>query len=249
MHRIGHIAELWRYPVKSMGGESCSSLELIPTGIAGDRQLAFEAADSPKGKPLLRAAARAAMLTVRATTAPDGRVLLHTASGACIDIDDPDIALKLARELHLPPESALTLLRSPRPLTDVRPVALHSSQIIRQLATELDAARLPGLEFGFDHRRLRSNLVLNLLSREPLAEDQLAGRIVQIGNTARLRVTERIPRCRIVSLAPETASPNPAVLKHLAREHNGRAGIYARPVTPGPLRIGDPILLLPAPSP
>ena len=248
MQQIGRIAELWRYPVKSMGGEQCTSLDLTMTGIAGDRQLAFESADAPVGKPLLRAAARAAMLRLRASTSPSRRVLLHTAGGAILNIDDLAIAEQLARELDLPAASALTLLRSPRPLTDVRPVALHSLQSIRQLATELGATCLPGLHTGFDPRRLRSNLILDLDASEPFAEDTLAGRTLQIGATARLRITERIPRCRLVSLAPETAAHDPALLKHLAREHNGRAGIYARPVTPGTLRVGDPVLLAEPPS-
>ena len=225
-----------------MGGERCATLELTPAGIAGDRQLAFSAADAPTGKPLLRAAARAAMLRVYAVTNEAG-IVLYTTYGDTLNIDDPAIPEKLARELDLPAASVLTLIRSLRPLTDVRPIALHSLQSTRQLAAELDAGRLPGLETGFDPRRLRSNLVLDLDTGVPFAEDALTGHTLQIGNTARLRITERIPRCRIVSLAPETAAHHPTLLKHLAREHNGRAGIYARPVTPGTLRVGDPILL------
>ena len=34
---IGHIKELWRYPVKSLGGESCQQLKLAERGAVGDR--------------------------------------------------------------------------------------------------------------------------------------------------------------------------------------------------------------------
>jgi MOSC domain-containing protein len=37
MAAVGRIAEVWRYPVKSMGGESLSGAELGPRGIPGDR--------------------------------------------------------------------------------------------------------------------------------------------------------------------------------------------------------------------
>lgn len=37
MTAVGRVAEVWRYPVKSMGGESLPSAELGPLGIAGDR--------------------------------------------------------------------------------------------------------------------------------------------------------------------------------------------------------------------
>ena len=75
-------------------------------------------------------------------------------------------------------------------------------------------------------------------------EDALAGRTLQLGPHATLRITERIPRCRIVSLAPETALADPTVLRHLSQHHNARAGIYARPLTPGTLHLGDPVYLV-----
>src|SRR6476646_3344555 len=35
------VAELWRYPVKSLQGERLESAELTPEGIAGDRRYAI----------------------------------------------------------------------------------------------------------------------------------------------------------------------------------------------------------------
>jgi hypothetical protein len=32
-----HIVELWRYPVKSLAGESLKAVELTPDGVIGDR--------------------------------------------------------------------------------------------------------------------------------------------------------------------------------------------------------------------
>lgn len=37
MQPIAHVKEIWRYPVKSMGGESLRSGTVTPTGLAGDR--------------------------------------------------------------------------------------------------------------------------------------------------------------------------------------------------------------------
>src|SRR5438552_9376902 len=34
-----HIAELWRYPIKSMRGERLQEAALSPAGIAGDREI------------------------------------------------------------------------------------------------------------------------------------------------------------------------------------------------------------------
>lgn len=41
MLNVGHIKEIWRYPVKGMAGESLSSGELGERGIAGDRTWAL----------------------------------------------------------------------------------------------------------------------------------------------------------------------------------------------------------------
>ncbi|WP_185293093.1 MOSC domain-containing protein [Mycolicibacterium litorale] len=35
--RVGHVAELWRYPVKSLGGEPVERVEFGPRGVHGDR--------------------------------------------------------------------------------------------------------------------------------------------------------------------------------------------------------------------
>ena len=38
---VGRVAALWRYPVKSMGGEVLSETEVSWHGFAGDRRWAF----------------------------------------------------------------------------------------------------------------------------------------------------------------------------------------------------------------
>ncbi|MCY4435649.1 MAG: MOSC N-terminal beta barrel domain-containing protein, partial [bacterium] len=42
------IAELWRYPVKSMGGERVESLELRTSAVVGDRRWAVRSAETGK---------------------------------------------------------------------------------------------------------------------------------------------------------------------------------------------------------
>jgi uncharacterized protein YcbX len=64
MQTIGRIREIWRYPVKSMGGEKLSACGLGPKGIPGDRAWALrdEAAGEIRGgkkfPALLRCTAR-----------------------------------------------------------------------------------------------------------------------------------------------------------------------------------------------
>ncbi len=45
MQPVAHVKEIWRYPVKSMGGESISAGIVTPAGLAGDRLWAVVDAD------------------------------------------------------------------------------------------------------------------------------------------------------------------------------------------------------------
>ena len=48
----------------------------------------------------------------------------------------------------------------------------------------------------------------------------------------------------MITLDPDTARPNPEVMRHLARDHEGKAGIYGVVVVEGTVRPGDEIALL-----
>ena len=232
MTHLGHIAQLWRYPVKSMRGERCATVRVTPHGIDGDRRFAFESSHAPVGKPLLRSFERAAMLHSRALHSATGEVLVETPQGASMPITDPD----LSAILNIDPQqnSHLSLRHELRPFTDVRPIALHSIATEEALVNRIS---------GFDPRRLRSNIVL-ALQAESFAEDSLSGKTIRLGQTAEFQILERIPRCRMVSLDPETAAPDSTILRSIARFHEGRVGVYARAVTPGTLSVGDPVYLL-----
>src|SRR5260221_5219061 len=56
MHiEIGHIEAIFRYPVKSMGGERLDAAKLGWHGLEGDRRLAFRRMDDRGGFPWLTA--------------------------------------------------------------------------------------------------------------------------------------------------------------------------------------------------
>src|SRR5689334_24065179 len=67
-----NVAELWRYPVKSMQGERVDTLELRPGGAVGDRVLAVVDPEARKG---LSAKRYADLLMASAYTA-DGEVVV-----------------------------------------------------------------------------------------------------------------------------------------------------------------------------
>ena len=52
---IGHVEAIFRYPVKSMGGERLEVAKLGWHGLEGDRRLAFRRIDDRSGMPWLTA--------------------------------------------------------------------------------------------------------------------------------------------------------------------------------------------------
>ncbi len=133
-------------------------------------------------------------------------------------------------------ENHLTLVRSDRALTDCRPVSLISLQTVRQVEEEVGVS--------VDKRRFRANIYFNLASGDGFAEDELVGRRLRIGSSAEIMVLERDPRCKMISLDPDTGEHNPEVLRKVVKAHANFAGVYCAVLVEGVLTKGDSIHLL-----
>ena len=250
MRRIGTVAALWRYPVKSMRGDPLTRATFDPHGLVGDRRFAFISTAAPAGKPLLASRERTAMLRYTPRLDPEPHVL--TPAGRRLPLPSPELLADLQTTLATPGAS-LSLETSPDlPLTDVRPVSLVSTATLQRVQQELG--------YPVDPQRFRSNLILALdppnpcteivsaataATRTAFAEDAFAGSTLLFGGPhgPSLRVHERIPRCRMVSLDPVSVTPDPLLLPHLARQHEGRLGMYASVIQTGEISVGQVIFL------
>ena len=112
-------------------------------------------------------------------------------------------------------------------------ISLHT---IRQISDEVG--------FNLDKRRFRANIYAQLESGAGFAEDVYVGRKLQIGSRAVVAVLDRDPRCKMISIDPDTAQENRAIFGHVSDAHDGRAGVYCAVLTEGMVRAGDPIVLL-----
>src|SRR5689334_19961559 len=262
MKIVGKIDSLWRYPVKSMRGEQLPEAFVGFPGIYGDRLYAFCSSAAPKGFPWLTAREQEAMLLYRPryryperTMKPDNlaeaqaigsgltpvygdlsdlALDVETPSGERLAIDDPRL-LTLLRD-GIRDKHELTLLRSHRAMTDCRPVSIFSLQTARALSQEL------GMEI--DKRRFRANLYVDLESGKGFGEDEFVGRTLRVGARTQIAVLKRDSRCKIMTLDPDTAQPGPEIMRQLARDHEGQAGIYGAVLVEGTIRPGDEITLL-----
>ena len=95
-----------------------------------------------------------------------------------------------------------------------------------------------------DRRRFRANFYADWGDGRPCREDELVGRTLQVGERLRLAVLERDPRCKMITLDPDTGREEPAVLRHVSKAHGGMAGVYAAVLVEGVVRKGDPIWLV-----
>jgi len=91
---IGWVAELWRYPVKSLGGERLACATLEPRGLTGDRLWAVRGEDGRigSGKTTRRFRRMPHLLSLTARTDTDGVVWIGFPDGRRGRADDPETA-------------------------------------------------------------------------------------------------------------------------------------------------------------
>ena len=166
----------------------------------------------------------------------DLRVDVETPSGELLAIDDPALEGMLGEGLS--DANNLTLVRSERAMTDCRPVSLISLQTVEQIGEEL---REGG---GLDPRRFRANVYVDSASGRGFGEDAFVGRSLRIGSKAVVSVLERDPRCKMISLDPDTGEHNPQVLRTVARVHGNMAGVYCAVLVEGVIKKGDSVELV-----
>jgi uncharacterized protein len=232
---LGVIHQLRRYPVKSMRGELLEASALTLQGFPGDRRYAFVQSGSRTSFPWLTARELPELLcytTVTEKVGPqEAEVTVTAPDGGKFPVKSDQ--LRRALESHSGRE--LFLLYDYRGSYDVAAVSLISRQTVAQIAIESDTKE--------DPVRFRPNLLVDIESGEAFQELSWVGRILRIGSSARLGITEADQRCMMITLDPSTAKPSPSILRCVAQQHKQCAGVYATVLTPGEVRAGDAVCL------
>lgn len=232
-NQIGRVVGLWRYPVKSMAAEPLTAAQVTWQGFDGDRRWAFVRDDAGQsGFPWLTLRERPDMNHYRPAFADPDRpeessTLVRTPSGASMDVADP----KLAAELY---PSGAHAIRQNRGIFDTFPLSLITTQTIGELG------RMAGEELVVD--RFRPNILVEAAEDAQFPEDRWVGCVLRVGEL-RMRVDKRDGRCAIITIDPETAERQPAILRTVARERQGCLGVYGTTVEPGRVTLNDPVVL------
>lgn len=209
------VAELWRYPVKSLAGERLERAELTPNGIAGDRVVHVR---DGRGR-VLTARTKPHLLGLSGTLGADGEPLID---GRPWQSDASATAIRAVTG----PDARLARYDG-RERFDVLPLLIATDGALKAL--------------GVDHRRLRPNVVIEGV--EGLAERAWPGRRLRIGE-AIIEVTKLRSRCVMTTFDPDTQAQDHSVLKRIVTDFGGKMALDCDVVRGGVLAVGDAVELL-----
>jgi uncharacterized protein YcbX len=236
---IGHVEAIFRYPLKSMGGERLEVAELGWHGLEGDRRLAFRRMDDRSGFPWLSASKLPDLLLYSPHRREDGGqgdlpTHVRTPDGEEMPVFGEDLAAEVGRRLGAP----VQMMQLNHGIFDEASTSVIAFDTVREIA------RLAGQ--SPDVRRFRPNVLVRLLRSGPFQEDEWVGGVLSFGEgdeAPAIGVTMRDVRCSMVNFDPDSARAAPEVLKAVVRVHQNTAGIYGAVTRIGRLAVGQTIFL------
>lgn len=243
LREIARVKAIFRYPVKSMAGESLESVKLGWHGLEGDRRFALHRVGNESGFPWLTAGRLPRLLLYKPVNRDTGGA--DDLPTHVITPDGRELELRgeeLQRELSEVFGSPVQMMRLNHGIFDEAKVSVISTATIQAIGEAI------GQEAGseLDVRRFRPNLLIETLSGEPFGEDAWVGKIIRFQDRedgAGLIVSMRDLRCAMINLDPVTGASDPNVLKTVARLNGTDAGLYASVAGVGTLSVGDRIFL------
>ena len=235
------ISELWRYPVKSMGGERVESLELRTSAVVGDRRWAVRSAETGKIASAKRPRPYGQLLSWSARTQADGGLVVVSPGGREYTVGSSELDAALTEALGEPvrlveveegrdetygsewpeiPGTVLSDVEVDLPIAavtektsfvDASAVHIIVNQSMAHLASLLDGVKL-GVE------RFRPNVVLD--AHDDAGSGEFADLAwkdldVKIGDVE-LRIGDATPRCVMTTLALPGYEQAKSVLQVLA---------------------------------
>lgn len=233
------VTEIWRFPVKSMGGETLLGADLTDLGVAGDRGWSIYDVDT--GNTLT--ARRCPDLLFASARVVDGEVVVRLPDDTEVGQGD-DAALSdwLGRpvELRSAGDHNLEVGGTYEVPLDVENDAewvswqgpggaFHDSTRSRvSLVSEITLR-------DWDRRRFRTNIIT-----DGAGEDDFVGSAISIGD-ARLDVTKQIDRCVMVTRPQPDLERDLECLKTINAERATFLAIGCLVTAPGSIALGDEV--------
>lgn len=228
-----HVRSLWRYPVKSFGGERLDSASVSATGLEGDRT--FGLRDVETG--LVLTARRQPELLFASATWSAGSVRITLPDGSMTD-SDADLSNWLGKPVELLEGGSIAgTFENPLDVENdsdwvqwTGPSdSFHDSERNRvSLVSDATLGEWP-------EQRFRKNILC-----VGSGEDELVGSNITIGSV-RFNVLKKVARCVMVTRPQPGIDRDLSVLKTLNAERNSELGVGMIIDTPGELAVGDTV--------
>jgi uncharacterized protein YcbX len=208
------ITAIWRYPVKSMGGERMGATPLTGMGLPGDRVVQVY----DRNGRILTARTFPRLLRLHATLGADGEPLVNGL---------PWRSREVARLVEAAVPGARLQRSDGQERFDILPLLVCTDGAVSV--------------FGRDVRRLRPNLMIGGV--EGLAERGWPGAMLRLPE-AEIALADLRGRCVMTTYDPDTAEQDPGVLRDIVRRFQGKLCLNAAVSRPGRVTVGDRVELL-----
>ncbi len=212
-----HVAELWRYPVKSMRGEPLQTVHVGVDGVLGDRLVH---AREESGR-VVTSRYRPQLLGFQGTLGADGEPLVDGEPWR-----SPGVLARVRAATSPDVELVRFWGEDHGQRYDVLPLTVLTDGMARAV--------------GVDHRRFRPNIVI--AGVDGLAEASWPGSFLQIGELV-IGIRKRRSRCVMTTFDPDTLEQDPAVLRRIVWEFGGTVALDCWVERPGEVAVGDPVEL------
>ncbi len=236
--KIGQVQALFRYPVKSMGGELLEEATLGWHGLEGDRRMAVRRLNDHSEFPWLSASKLPDLLRFAPHrengTQGDLPTHIRTPDGETLPVFGEALAEDIGRRYGAP----VQLMQLKHGIFDEASISVIALDTVHEIS------RLAGQTP--DVRRFRPNVVVSSLRALPFQEDDWVGGVLSFGegdDAPAITVTLRDVRCSMLNLDPDSARPAPEMLKAVVRVHQNTAGVYGTVTRIGRLQVGQTLFL------
>jgi uncharacterized protein len=209
------VKEIWRYPVKTMAGEKLQSVHIGPLGIEGDRVVHVE---DEQGQ-VITARSHPRFLSHKGTLGAEGEPMVDG-----LPWNTPEVNALVAA---IGGPGAKLLRNEGADRFDVLPLLVATDGAIKA--------------FGYDHRRLRPNIVIGGV--EGLDERKWPGCRLRIGDVL-IGVQDLRLRCIMTAYDPDTLVQDKEVTRSIYRRFDGKLALNCFVIECGEINVDDEVQLL-----
>lgn len=209
------IKEIWRYPVKTMAGEKLQRVSVGALGIEGDRVVHAENVDGR----VITSRSHPRFLGHKGSLNTDGSVM--------VDGRPWDSAEVASEVVDIVGPGAKLVRYDGAERFDVLPLLVATDGAIAA--------------FGYDHRRLRPNIVIGGV--EGLGEREWPGACLRIGKVL-IGVQDLRLRCIMTSFDPDTLIQDKDITHGIYRRFEGKLALNCFVIEGGEIAVGDEVQLV-----